>query len=197
MKSDAARTCLGCRTKRERKEMTRIVRHPEGHAVFDVDARLPGRGAYVCPTPGCVSKLTSSALSHHLRAKVTLPDTTRLTAALASSWDLKIRNLLSIGLKSGQVLVGSHAAGEALLRGRVFLLVIAADTASRTERRLLRHSDSVPVIRVADKARLGAWLGRHTAGSAAIIDKGLASKLGLFLERLTSIESSSHHSQQG
>ena len=197
MKSDAARTCLGCRTKRERKEMIRIVRHPEGHAVFDVDARLPGRGAYVCPAPRCVSKLTSPALSHHLRAKVTLPDHARLTAALASSWDLKIRNLLSIGLKSGQVLVGAHAAGEALLRKRVLLLVIAADTASRTERRLLRHSDSVPVIRVVDKTRLGTWLGRHTAASAAVIDEGLASKLGLLLERLTFMESSSHHLKQG
>jgi len=196
-KSDAARTCLGCRIKRERKEMIRIVRHPEGHAIFDVDARLPGRGAYVCPTPGCVSKLTSSSLSYHLKAKVALSDHAMLKAELASSCDLKIRNLLSIGLKSGQVLVGSHAAGEALLRGRVFLLVIAADTAPRTERRLLRHSGSVPVVRLADKTRLGMWLGRHTAGSAAVTDEGLALKLGLFLARLTSIESSSHHSKQG
>lgn len=177
--------------------MIRIVRHPEGHAVFDVDARMPGRGAYVCPTPGCVSRLTSSSLSHHLRARVTLPDGARLAASLASSCDLKIRNLLSIGLKSGQVLVGSHAVGQALLRKRVFLLVLASDTASRTKQRLLRHSDSVPVLRVADKTRLGAWLGRHTAGSAAVTNEGLASKLGLFLERLTSIESSSHHSKQG
>jgi hypothetical protein len=45
--------------------------------------------------------------------------------------------------------------------------------------------------------RLGAWLGRHTAGSAAVIDEGLASRLVLLLERLTSIESSSYHSNQG
>lgn len=196
-KGDAARTCLGCRAKRERKEMIRIVRHPEGNAVFDIDARLPGRGAYVCPLPGCVGKLTSSSLSHHLRAKVTLPDHRRLTKDLVSACQVKVRNLLSIGLKSGQILVGSRAAEEALLRGRAFLLVLAGDTAPRSERRLLRRNDSVPVIRVADKRTLGAWLGRHTAGSAAVTNEGLAAKLVLLLERLTSIESSSNHSNQG
>lgn len=177
--------------------MIRIVRHPEGHAVFDIDARLPGRGAYVCPLPACVHKLSSSSLSHHLRAKVTLPDYRRLTEGLASACDIKVRNLLSIGLKSGQILVGSHATEEALLRGRAFLLILAGDTAPRSERRLLRHSGSLPVVRVADKLRLGAWFGRHTAGSAAVTDEGLASRLVLLLERLTSIESSFTHSNQG
>jgi len=177
--------------------MIRIVRHPEGHAVFDIDARLPGRGGYVCPLPECVRKLTSSSLSHHLRGNVTLPDFRRLTQELATACDVKVRNLLSIALKSGQILVGSHATEEALLRGRAFLLVLAGDTAPRSERRLLRLAGSVPVVRVADKTRLGAWLGRHTAGSAAVIDEGLASRLVLLLERLKSIESTSYHSNQG
>ena len=42
------RTCVVCREKRQRNELFRLVRTPEGEIVFDETGRMDGRGAYVC-----------------------------------------------------------------------------------------------------------------------------------------------------
>ena len=42
------RTCIVCREKRQRTNLVRIVRTPEGDIVFDETGRMDGRGAYVC-----------------------------------------------------------------------------------------------------------------------------------------------------
>lgn len=43
-----ARTCVVCRERRQKADLLRIVRTPEGRVVFDRTGRLNGRGAYVC-----------------------------------------------------------------------------------------------------------------------------------------------------
>lgn len=47
------RTCVGCRRRRPKPELLRIVRTAEG-VRFDERQRLPGRGAYVCPGRECL-----------------------------------------------------------------------------------------------------------------------------------------------
>ena len=42
------RTCVVCRTKRQRDELIRLVKTPEGQILFDSTGRMDGRGAYVC-----------------------------------------------------------------------------------------------------------------------------------------------------
>ncbi len=42
------RTCVVCRDRRQKSELLRIVRTPEGQVVFDSTGRMDGRGAYVC-----------------------------------------------------------------------------------------------------------------------------------------------------
>ncbi len=47
------RTCVGCRRRREKVELLRWVVDRDGIARPDPEARLPGRGAYVCRSPEC------------------------------------------------------------------------------------------------------------------------------------------------
>jgi len=47
------RTCVGCRTRRAKPDLVRIAATPDG-VRLDPHHDLPGRGAYVCPAPGCV-----------------------------------------------------------------------------------------------------------------------------------------------
>ncbi|MCZ6539151.1 MAG: YlxR family protein [Chloroflexi bacterium] len=47
-RSVPTRTCVVCRERRQKDELLRIVRTPEGQVVFDRTGRLNGRGAYVC-----------------------------------------------------------------------------------------------------------------------------------------------------
>ena len=48
------RKCLGCNEMKPKKELTRIVRSPEGEISFDTTGRKPGRGAYLCPQKKCL-----------------------------------------------------------------------------------------------------------------------------------------------
>jgi uncharacterized protein len=42
------RMCTGCRERREKRELIRVVRTPEGIVTIDKTGRKNGRGAYIC-----------------------------------------------------------------------------------------------------------------------------------------------------
>ncbi len=50
------RQCVGCRTMKDKKELIRIVKTPEGQIVADATGKKSGRGAYICPNPECLKR---------------------------------------------------------------------------------------------------------------------------------------------
>lgn len=50
------RQCLGCREMKPKRELIRAVKSPEGVISLDFKGKAPGRGAYICPNPGCLKK---------------------------------------------------------------------------------------------------------------------------------------------
>lgn len=50
------RMCIGCREKKPKKELVRVVRSPEGEVSIDFTGKKAGRGAYVCMDPDCFKK---------------------------------------------------------------------------------------------------------------------------------------------
>ena len=50
------RTCVGCRETKDKKDLIRIVRTPEGTIETDLTGRKNGRGAYLCPGTDCLKK---------------------------------------------------------------------------------------------------------------------------------------------
>ena len=66
------RQCMGCRERRPKKEMIRVVRCPDGAVNLDFSGKMNGRGAYICPNPECLKKaLRSKSIDRAL--EVTLP----------------------------------------------------------------------------------------------------------------------------
>ena len=66
------RQCMGCRERRAKRDMIRVVRTPEGTVSLDFSGKLNGRGAYLCPDPECLKKaIRSKALDRSL--EVTIP----------------------------------------------------------------------------------------------------------------------------
>jgi len=60
------RTCLGCRQRRPKGEMVRLVRRTSGHV--DADGAADGRGAYVCAELECLERaLKPGRLAHAFR----------------------------------------------------------------------------------------------------------------------------------
>ncbi len=65
------RQCVGCREMKEKKALLRVVRSPEGEVSLDFRGKKPGRGAYVCPDPGCLRKARKSrALERALEIQI-------------------------------------------------------------------------------------------------------------------------------
>lgn len=65
------RQCLGCREMKPKKELTRVVRAPDGTVSIDSQGKSPGRGAYVCPNTICLQKaLRSKALDRSLEVEI-------------------------------------------------------------------------------------------------------------------------------
>ncbi len=54
------RQCVGCREHKEKPQLIRVVRSPEGEISLDLRGKLPGRGAYLCPDPACLKRAVKS-----------------------------------------------------------------------------------------------------------------------------------------
>lgn len=50
------RSCLGCGEPKEKKELIRVVRSPEGELSIDLTGKKSGRGAYICKSAECFKK---------------------------------------------------------------------------------------------------------------------------------------------
>ena len=67
------RQCMGCRERKAKRELIRVVRGTDGTVRVDFGGKLNGRGAYICPDPECLKKaLRSKALDRSL--EVTIPE---------------------------------------------------------------------------------------------------------------------------
>lgn len=48
------RMCVGCQEMKNKKEMIRVIKTPEGIFMLDATGKKNGRGAYVCPNKECL-----------------------------------------------------------------------------------------------------------------------------------------------
>ena len=67
------RQCMGCRERKAKRDMIRVVRCTDGEVRIDFSGKMNGRGAYICPDAECLKKaLRSKALDRSL--EVTIPE---------------------------------------------------------------------------------------------------------------------------
>jgi len=69
------RMCVGCREMKNKRELLRVVRTPEGNIEIDPSGKKSGRGAYICPDPECLNlavkgKRLQKALEHEISAEI-------------------------------------------------------------------------------------------------------------------------------
>lgn len=70
------RTCFICREKRDKRQLIRLVRTPEGSVLVDPTGKQNGRGAYLCDQPACWDKVLADGrlLNQALKTSVTATD---------------------------------------------------------------------------------------------------------------------------
>ena len=65
------RQCMGCRERKAKRELIRVVRCPDGAVMLDFSGKVSGRGAYICPDMECLKKARKSkALDRSLEVAI-------------------------------------------------------------------------------------------------------------------------------
>ena len=65
------RQCMGCRERKAKRELIRIVRMTDGNVSLDFSGKLNGRGSYICSKPDCLLKARKAkALERSLEAEI-------------------------------------------------------------------------------------------------------------------------------
>ena len=67
------RTCIGCKGKKPKKEMIRIIRTPDGKIEIDKTGKKSGRGAYLCGNVKCLdAAFRENSLNKSLKQDIPL-----------------------------------------------------------------------------------------------------------------------------
>ena len=70
-KKTPERMCCACNTRRDKKDLIRIVRTPEGSIAADLTGRANGRGVYLCRDMACIKLAEKKkALGRSLKTEV-------------------------------------------------------------------------------------------------------------------------------
>lgn len=71
MKKIPQRSCVGCKEKKEKRELIRIVHNKAGEIHVDKTGKMQGRGAYLCDKKECLEKaIKSKALERALETSI-------------------------------------------------------------------------------------------------------------------------------
>ncbi len=71
IKKIPVRKCTGCQEMKNKREMLRVLRTPEGSILLDATGRKNGRGAYLCPNSDCLEKaMRNRGLERSLKVKI-------------------------------------------------------------------------------------------------------------------------------
>lgn len=65
------RSCVGCKESKNKSELIRVIKTPEGDVAVDCTGKRNGRGAYICPSVECLKKAQKTkALSRSLNTTI-------------------------------------------------------------------------------------------------------------------------------
>lgn len=75
------RKCIGCAERRDKGDLVRVVRTPDGEIRLDSTGRAAGRGAYLCKSKKCLARARKS---HRLETNLGVEIHEAVYAALES-----------------------------------------------------------------------------------------------------------------
>ncbi|MDH5187860.1 MAG: RNA-binding protein [Rhodospirillaceae bacterium] len=167
---DAERRCIVTGQHHSREEMLRFVVSPTGELVFDVNAKLPGRGLWLWPASDMLHtaqaiKIFAKAAKRAAKAEVKISDD--LGAEVERQLLKRSLASLSLAKRAGQVTSGFEKVRARLKKGNVGLLLEASDGADDGKNKIGLLAQAVspqtPVVSIFSRDNLAAAIGRTEA----------------------------------
>jgi uncharacterized protein len=130
-KEKPQRSCLGCRQSRDRDALIRFVLSPQGELVADIEAKLPGRGAYTCVSETCLrAALKQRQFSRAFKRDVETVTPDEMAGQVGGIMQRRILGYLGLANKAGQVISGGSLVSDAIRGGHKPGLILVATNVS-------------------------------------------------------------------
>ena len=195
--SDPERKCILSGEHGARAALIRLAISPDGEVLPDVNARAPGRGAWIGVSRADLEiaiakgKLKGALARAFKGAALSIPADLpqRIEAALLRT----ATERLGLELKAGKLLMGSDRIAENARAGKVRWLAHAADASEDGSRKLdqawrvgrEQEGSGLAGVRLPlDRAALSVALGRDNVVHLALTDAAAAERVAAPLERL-------------
>lgn len=100
--------------------------------------------------------------------------------------NMKIKNLLTLAAKSGNVVSGEDTCMNYLKKDAIHLIIIAEDASDNTKKKFNDKASyrNTPIRFWQKKDLLGSIIGKNSRTIVGIIDKGFAQKLLKYFDEL-------------
>jgi predicted RNA-binding protein YlxR (DUF448 family) len=169
---DPARMCIVCRAAGTPSTLLRFARSPDGAVGFDVNNRLPGRGAWVCATAACLHKATESKHGGFARAfdaAVTF-DAAVLRAEVPQMLLSQVTDRLGLLRRQGSLLLGR----DEVIRRLVELAAVglATDLSDNSRHEVRERAPDAVFLVLPTMAEVGAAVGERPVGVVGIPRRG-------------------------
>lgn len=186
-KEKPQRSCLGCRKSRDRGTLIRYVLSPQGELVADIEAKLPGRGAYTCVSKTCLqAALKQRQFSRAFKREVVTAAPDQMADQVGSVMQRRVLGYIGLANKAGQVISGGSLVSDAI-RGvqKPGLILVATDVSEAIGEKieLLAAVNHIVCIRILKKDDFGAILGKAPRSAIAIKSGGFVAQLTYEIER--------------
>lgn len=190
-KRESERQCAVTRLRLPPGALLRFALNPEGCAVPDLKAKLPGRGVWITCSRDTVEKaITSHVFDRGFRQSVkTAGDLPQQIEAMLERDALQ---RLSLANKAGEVLLGFDKIEKALHRSREMLLIHASGASPdgcRKLDRFMKREQNGPetngiIVNEFNADQLSLALGRPNVVHAALRNSASSQKFLFAVERL-------------
>jgi predicted RNA-binding protein YlxR (DUF448 family)/ribosomal protein L30E len=168
------RTCIGCRSKKPKSELMRIVVNGPERVVIDLNQREPGRAAYLCPEISCLRKSGKKRLEKASRCSVSDVAYTKFAEQFSyMTGQSKIIALIGLAHKAGKVSIGRTQVEHDILSHRAKLILCSTDISPTRLQKLQQAAQGkIPVEQISlSRQFLGQRLGRKEVAIIAIRDQ--------------------------
>jgi uncharacterized protein len=177
-KEEPKRSCLGCRTVKDKKELLRFVLSPDRVLVPDLLSRLPGRGAYTCIDRGCLNDaIARNQFSRTFKGPVLIESADSLVTQVVLLMQERIASYLALANKAGKVVSGSDMVMQSINKKSIDRIVLLATDISVDIRQKvvnLLERKSIEHFTLFDKERIGLLLGKGLRSVVAVEGHGFA-----------------------
>ncbi|MCI6152779.1 MAG: DUF448 domain-containing protein [Fusobacterium perfoetens] len=167
MSNQPERTCIICKSKKEKSQLFRIV-EKDGIYVLDEKQIVQSRGQYICKEHNCLNRL-----SKHKKIKVSIEDLLKMINLLKKESKDYLKILKA--MKNSQELVfGINMILEEI--EKINFVVIATDISERNNRKLIDKlkEKNISYVHYGNKSQLGEIFGKDEINVIAIKNKKVA-----------------------